>query len=54
MVQAAVQSGRQKRARLFNRHAIADAVRAAGPTGIDEPAFGIMLSDEVAQQIAIF
>ena len=43
----------KQRARRLDRHAAADAVFAAGPAGIDQPAIDLVLVDVVAQQIGI-
>src|SRR5581483_7171282 len=53
LVQAAVERGGQQRARHLDRHAAADAVNAAGPAGVHQPAVHLVGRDHVAEQIGI-
>src|SRR5690606_41336588 len=43
VLQRTVQGCRQKRARYRDRHTLANAVSAAGPAGVDQPAIDIVL-----------
>ena len=54
MGQAAVQRRVQQRARRLDGHAAAGAEGAAGPAGIDQPAIGLVLGNQGAQQVTIF
>ena len=51
--QAAIQRGAQQRARVADAHALADAVLAAAPAGVHQPAIRIVARDQVRQHAAI-
>ena len=50
---AAAERRIEQRARDLDRHALADAIGAAGPSGVDQPAIRPVLADEVEQQVAV-
>ena len=52
--QAAVQRRIQQRAGGLDGHAVAGAEGAAGPPRVDQPAIGLVLGDQRAQQVAVF
>ncbi|QTK80153.1 hypothetical protein AT6N2_C2567 [Agrobacterium tumefaciens] len=54
ILQVAGKSSRQKRARRLDGHTLADAISAAGPAGVDEPAIHAVLADQLTQQVAVF
>ena len=54
VLQRAVERAGDQRARHLDRHAAADAVDAAGPAGVHQPAVDLVLGDVVAQQVAVF
>jgi hypothetical protein len=53
VAQRTVERRGEQRARHLDRHAAADAVFSAGPTGVDEPAIDAVRADQFAQQIAV-
>ncbi len=53
VLERAVERGGEQRARRLDRHAMADAVFAAGPAGVDEPAIDVVLGDVFLQQVGI-
>ena len=53
ILQAAVERCIQERAGFLDRHALADAVLAAGPAGVDQPAVDIALGDALLEQVAV-
>ena len=53
VVQAAVERGVEQRAGRLDRHALADAIFAAGPAGVDQPAVDAALGDPLLEQVAV-
>ncbi len=53
VLQRAVERGGEQRARRLDRHAAADAVDAASPTGVHQPDIDIVLGDIFLQQVGI-
>ena len=53
ILEAAVERGVEQRARRLDRHALADAIFAAGPAGVDQPAIDAALGDPLLEQIAV-
>ena len=53
-VERAVEGGRKQRARRLDRHALAGAIGAASPAGVDQPARHAMLGDQALEELAIF
>ena len=47
-------AARSKRAGMGDRHALADAVGAARPAGVDEPAIGLVARDPLAEHLGVF
>ena len=53
IVEAAVERGVEQSAGRLDRHAAADAIFAAGPAGVDQPAVDAALGDPLLEQIAV-
>src|SRR5690606_19205644 len=53
IVERAVQGRGKQGARRLDRHAVADAIRTSGPSGVDQPAGHAVTGDQITQQVAI-
>ena len=51
--QPAVERGMQQRAGVLDLHPAADAVGAAAPTGVDQPAIGLVALDPFAEHLGV-
>src|SRR5688572_6357765 len=52
-VQASVERGVEQGSRRLDRHALAYAVLAAGPAGVEQPALHLTLGDPYLEQVAV-